>query len=163
MSLAELQAALATSEATLQKLLQGLTSSPQTKADAAKGIIRGPQLAIVELQLRQLRLADAASSSQPASQQTQELNGHQVLAASGSEVIKTYDRSQALAEALLGYYQQLGHMLSCAADLRYNYAYHQTHAACVFRQQPSAAHNKPDCLILVARHSTTEVGLQVFS
>lgn len=104
-----------------------MTSSPQSKADAAKGVIRGPQLATVELQLRQLRLADAASSSQPASQQTEELNG-QDLAASGSDATEM-DRSQALAEVVLGYYQQLGHMLSCAADLRYSLAQLLVHAA----------------------------------
>lgn len=89
MHLPEMQAALAQAQKTVQALLQGLHSNPQTKADAAKGIIRGPQLAVVELQLRKLKVAQGR------------------------------DSCQGLADAIVSYYQQLGHMLSCAADLRY--------------------------------------------
>ena len=138
-----LQAALAIAKACVQKLLQRLMGNPQTKIDAAKGIIRGPQLAMVELQLRHLRLANKAISgqpaSQPASQQTELLNGHQNSAASGSDATQRDERSQALAEAVLSYYQQLGHMLSCAADLRYKLAQSLVHAACVCLQQRHTA------------------------
>lgn len=121
-------------EQTVAKLQQGLQSNVQTKADAEKGVIRGPQLAAVELQLRKLLLAaraPTASSAQPLeAAQAQKQNGH----APGRDTAASHDNadghadqpvkpieggsSQALAEAVLAYYDQLGHMLSCASDLR---------------------------------------------
>ena len=121
-------------EATVHKLQADLQSSPQTNADAAKGIIRGPQLAAVELQLRKLLLLAPASAAsinpeQPTANQAQQRNGLQAGmeasdadatagAASGAADSGRADESQPLAEAVLAYYKQLGHMLSCASDLR---------------------------------------------
>lgn len=110
-----MQAEFAQAEKTVLELLSELYSNPKTEQDAVKGIIRGPQLAAVELQLRRLKLASLGSSSAVRPDDVSTTAASQTLAA---DVDQGKDRSQGLAVAILGYYQQLGHMLSCAADLR---------------------------------------------
>lgn len=110
-----MQASFAQAEKAVLELLTGLHSNPKTKEDAAKGIIRGPQLAAVELHLRRLKLASLSSSSAVTSHKDVSAKAapHTLAPDADQE-----DRSQGLADAILSYYQQLGHMLSCAADLR---------------------------------------------
>ena len=110
-----MQAELETAQNTVRSILQAVASDPQTQADAAQGILRGPQLAVVELQLRKLKLSQAAASIPLTNSQTE-----QQLGAGPSSLPETQltDSTQAVAEAVLSYYKQLGHMLSCAADLR---------------------------------------------
>ncbi|KAL3145468.1 hypothetical protein ABBQ32_003295 [Trebouxia sp. C0010 RCD-2024] len=137
------QAALQEAEKTIQQLLAKVDSDPRLKADAARGIIRGPQLAVVELQLRKLacQMADTTGSSQghdgqhmgedrreggAAERQTSTTagnnEGHNGHTKGGQErqgvQVERQEETRALAEAVLAYYRQLGHMLSCAVDLR---------------------------------------------
>ena len=117
-----MQTAFQTAENTVHELLDKVDSDPQMKADAARGVIRGPQLALVELQMRKLdqtseriKWAKQAYSGPQGSQQGGEPNkdeGQDGKNPGG-------DATRALAEAILSYYKELGHMLSCAVDLRY--------------------------------------------
>lgn len=118
-----MQADLETAQDTVKTILQAVASDPQTQADAAKGIIRGPQLAVVELQLRKLKLSQAAASIPVTNTRTEQQPGagsEQQHGAGSSSLPESHctDSTQAVAEAVLSYYKQLGHMLSCAADLR---------------------------------------------
>lgn len=131
-------------EETIQQLLAKVQSDPKLKADAARGIIRGPQLALVELELRRLThsRADTRGTSQEhpgqplggdkregagAERQSGTTagnaeggNGHDMREQErqGAKDAKQQEDTGALAEAVLAYYQQLGHMLSCAVDVR---------------------------------------------
>lgn len=131
-------------EETLQELLDKVQSDPSLKAAAARGVIRGPQLAQVELELRKLAHTPAAAEAngtRPDGQQKEELPQEameadgQAETAKGGCPVETNGQqkaeqqkavvgsnrqgdSRSLAEAVLSYYRQLGHMLSCAVDLR---------------------------------------------
>ncbi len=122
-----MQTAFQSAENTVHELLDKVDSDPQMKADAARGVIRGPQLALVELQMRKLVLTgertkgpkqagNGPQGSQQGGEQTQdeEQDGKNLEG----------DMTRALAVAILSYYKQLGHMLSCAVDLRYVAACH---------------------------------------
>ena len=141
-------------ERTVQQLLDKLQNDPKLKADAAKGFIRAPQLALVELQLRKLDAShphqrptlghqtavngqqwaesqvqtnahQAAANGQQQAEPERHANDHQA-AANGQQQAEPKrqangingDASRSLAEAVWSYYKQLGHMLSCAIDLR---------------------------------------------
>lgn len=117
-----MQTAFQSAENTVFELLDKVNSDPQMKADAARGVIRGPQLALVELQMRKLvqtgertegpKQADSGwQGSQQGGKQTED-EGQDGKNPEG-------DMTRALAEAILSYYKELGHMLSCAVDLRY--------------------------------------------
>lgn len=117
-----MQTAFQTAENTVHELLDKVKSDPKMKADAARGVIRGPQLALVELQMRKLALTgerkerpQQADNGPQGSQQGGEPNQDEGQDGKNSEG----DFTRALAEAILKYYKQLGHMLSCAVDLRY--------------------------------------------
>ncbi|DBA84768.1 TPA: hypothetical protein ACH3X1_005807 [Trebouxia sp. C0004] len=106
---------------TVHELLDKVDSDPQMKADAARGVIRGPQLALVELKMRKLVLpgertngTKQAGNRLQGSQQEGESNEDEEQSGKNSKG----DTTRALAEAILSYYKQLGHMLSCAVDLR---------------------------------------------
>lgn len=92
-------------------LLEKVQSDPQLKADADRGVIRGPQLAMVELQLRKLQLA---GQKQAALHEATTEHDREENTPEGTDSGETQD----LAEAVLSYHKQLGHMLSCAIDLR---------------------------------------------
>ena len=146
-----LQAALQEAEDTLQQLLTKIESDPKLKGDAARGVIRGPQLAQVELALRKLAYTKQGRDGQEGRGQqkreaaiqsmncnTDEGCGGQLkeeperqegqaegqsLPAKGEHgregvQAERQEETRALAEAVLTYYRQLGHMLSCAVDLR---------------------------------------------
>lgn len=91
----------------MQQLLAKIQSDPKMKADAARGIIRGPQLAQLELELRKLAYPKQGRDGQQGAGHRRE-----------EELAERQERTRALAEAVLHYYLQLGHMLSCAVDLR---------------------------------------------
>lgn len=97
-------------------LLDKVQSDPQLKADADRGVIRGPQLAMVELQLRKLHLAGQkrAALNEATTEQQDAQHDREETTSEGTDSGETQD----LAEAVLIYYKQLGHMLSCAIDLR---------------------------------------------
>ena len=124
------QAAMQVAEDAVTGLLAKVRSDPQLKADAERGVIRGPQLALVELQLRKLDLSgrrQKASTSpelhgQQEPQEAGEGQQREGQQKEGQQVERgkwaTKDVTRSLAEAILSYYKQLGHMLSCAVDLR---------------------------------------------
>ena len=115
-----MQTAFQSAENMVHELLDKVDSDPQMKADAARGVIRGPQLALVELQMRKLVLtAERTQGSKQADERLQksQQGGEQNEGQNGKN--RGGDTTTALAEAILSYYKQLGHMLSCAADLRY--------------------------------------------
>ena len=146
-----MQAALQKAEDTLQQLLTKIKSDPRLKGDAARGVIRGPQLAQVELELRRLTYTKQGRNGKEGKEQQKreaaiesmdcstaegcggQLKGQperqegrvegQSLPAKGEQgregmQAERQEESRALAEAVLTYYRQLGHMLSCAVDLR---------------------------------------------
>lgn len=115
------QTAFQSAENTVHELLDKVDSDPQMKADAARGVIRGPQLALVELQMRKLvltgkrtegpkQVVKGLQGSQQGGQQSQD-EGQDGKNPAG-------DMTRALAEAIVSYYKELGHMLSCGVDLR---------------------------------------------
>ena len=117
-----MQTAFQSAENTVHELLDKVKSDSQMKADAARGVIRGPQLALVELQMR--KLVQTGERTEGSSQADNGLQGSQ----QGGDINKDVgqdgknpegDMTRALAEAILSYYKELGHMLSCAVDLRY--------------------------------------------
>ena len=115
-----MQTAFQSAEYMVHELLDKVDSDPQMKADAARGVIRGPQLALVELQMRKLVLTgERTHGSRQADKRLQKSQqaGEQNEGQNGKN--QEGDPTRALAEAILSYYKQLGHMLSCAADLRY--------------------------------------------
>ncbi|KAL3136699.1 hypothetical protein ABBQ38_005934 [Trebouxia sp. C0009 RCD-2024] len=139
----QLQAALQEAEETIQQLLAKVDSDPKLRADAARGIIRGPQLAVVELELRKLACSKADTIGRSQGHDGQHMgeqrreggvaerqdsttagsnkghNGHTKGEQEGQGVqVERQEETRALAEAVLAYYRQLGHMLSCAVDLR---------------------------------------------
>ncbi len=117
-----MQTAFQSAENTVHELLDKVKSDSQMKADAARGVIRGPQLALVELQMR--KLVQTGERTEGSRQADNGLQGSQ----QGGDINKDVgqdgknpegDMTRALAEAILSYYKELGHMLSCAVDLRY--------------------------------------------
>lgn len=124
-----MQAAFESAEKTVHELLQKVSSDPQMKADAARGVIRGPQLALVELQLRKLDIVVVEKVG--AAEHAKQESGKQEQDNVDGDVFRS------LAEAVLSYFKQLGHMLSCAVDLRY--------LLCVFltRRASLMAHGNP--------------------
>ena len=149
-------------EETVQEMLSKVQSDPYLKAAAARGVIRGPQLAQVELELRKLISAyggTKADSTRFTGQQKEQLPQEamepdgQADTAKGSHVghngqhkaeqqraVVGSDRqgnSRSLAQAVFGYYKQLGHMLSCAVDLRSAQALHNS---CIFASATSRAY-----------------------
>ena len=128
-----MQTALDAAKGAVDELLKTIQEEPKLKADAARGYIRAPQLALVELQLRRLDLlqqpftenqghADVQQKAESISKgQTTPVDDLQDADSDskGHEAPdSTTDITRGLAEAVLTYYKQLGHMLSCAADLR---------------------------------------------
>ena len=144
-----MQAAFHEAEDTLQQLLTKVHSDPKLRGDAARGVIRGPQLAQVELELRKLACTKQWHEGQEGqegkgqhserqdsniaeghSRKPQEEPKRQVVEAEGCSgwakgeqerqgvQAERQEGTRALAEAVLTYYQQLGHTLSCAVDLR---------------------------------------------
>ena len=143
-----MQVALQAAEETLQQLLTKVWSDPKLRGEAAKGVIRGPQLAQVELELRKVvytkqRHAEQEGTGQQRReavverQDSNTVGGHSWQPkeeperqggkaegcsgrATGEQEMQAerQEGTRALAEAVLTYYQQLGHMLSCAVDLR---------------------------------------------
>ena len=114
-------------EATVHELINKVQSDPQLRTDAARGVIRGPQLALVELQLHKLALSVGKATEHEQDTEGQQTAGQgkeeqdsarQPLGGEGSNR-EHEDVTRGLAEAVLSYYKQLGHMLSCAVDLRY--------------------------------------------
>ena len=128
-----LQTAFQEAEETLQELLTKVQSDPKLREDAARGVIRGPQLAQVEFELRKLahdkqrhtglqekgqqgeevavERQDGSTTAGHCEQPKGEPEGQGVQA-------ERQEGTKALAESVLTYYRQLGHMLSCAVDLR---------------------------------------------
>ena len=144
-----MQAAFQEAEDTLQQLLTKVHSDPKLRGDAARGVIRGPQLAQVELELRKLACTrqwregqegqegkgqhSERQNSNTAERHTwqpkeePETQGVEAKGCSGwakgeqegqGVQAERQEGTRALAEAVLTYYQQLGHTLSCAVDLR---------------------------------------------
>ena len=135
--------ALQEAEETIRELLAKVESDPKLKTDAARGTIRGPQLALVELELRKLACPKADAIGAIPGHDGQQMGGPEreggVAERQGSTTAGTcegrdghlkgeqegqvgraarQEKTRALAEAVLAYYRQLGHMLSCAVDLR---------------------------------------------
>lgn len=145
-----MQAALQEAKETLQQLLTKVDSDTKLRGDAARGVIRGPQLAQVELELRKLPYSKQGHEGQEGKGQQRgeavvgkpdtntaeghsrqakgepERQGGEAEGRSGQkgeqerqgEQAERQEGTRALAEAVLTYYRQLGHMLSCAVDLR---------------------------------------------
>ena len=146
-----MQGALQETEETLQQLLTKVESDPKLRGDAARGVIRGPQLAQVELELRKMAYIKQRHERQEGKEQQRrealvveqdsntaeghswqpkgeperqgdEAEGRNAQAKGEQErqgeQAESQEETRALAEAVLTYYRQLGHMLSCAADLR---------------------------------------------
>lgn len=141
-----MQAAFHEAEDTLQQLLTKVHSDPKLRGDAARGVIRGPQLAQVELELRKLACtkqwlngqeekgqnverqdSNTAEGHSWKPQEEPERQGVEAEGCSGwakgeqerqGVQAERQEGTRALAEAVLTYYQQLGHTLSCAVDLR---------------------------------------------
>jgi len=131
----------------VHELLDKVDSDPQMKADAARGSIRGPQLALVELQMRKLLLTGErtkgpkqADNGLQGSQQVGEQNQDEGRNGKNPEG----DMTRALAEAILSYYKQLGHMLSCAVDLRYVASCHTTGKAVERTEQNRTEQNRTE-------------------
>jgi len=131
----------------VHELLDKVDSDPQMKADAARGVIRGPQLALVELQMRKLLLTGErtkgpkqADNGLQGSQQVGEQNQDEGRNGKNPEG----DMTRALAEAILSYYKQLGHMLSCAVDLRYVASCHTTGKAVERTEQNRTEQNRTE-------------------
>ncbi len=131
----------------MHELLDKVDSDPQMKADAARGSIRGPQLALVELQMRKLLLTGErtkgpkqADNGLQGSQQVGEQNQDEGRNGKNPEG----DMTRALAEAILSYYKQLGHMLSCAVDLRYVASCHTTGKAVERTEQNRTEQNRTE-------------------
>jgi len=131
----------------VHELLDKVDSDPQMKADAARGVIRGPQLALVELQMRKLLLTGErtkgpkqADNGLQGSQQVGEQNQDEGRNGKNPEG----DMTRALAEAILSYYKQLGHMLSCAVDLRYVASCHTSGKAVERTKQNGTEQNRTE-------------------
>ncbi|DBA69455.1 TPA: hypothetical protein ACH3X2_012800 [Trebouxia sp. C0005] len=115
------QTAFQSAEDTVHELLDKIDTDPQMQADAARGVIRGPQLALVELQMRKLVLTgERTEGSKQADHglQGSQHGGQQDQDERQDGKKLEGDITRALAEAVLSCYKQLGHMLSCAVDLR---------------------------------------------
>lgn len=124
--------ALQEAEETLQQLLTKVHSDPKLREDAARGVIRGPQLAQVELELRKIAhdrqrrtgLQEKGQMEEVAAkrQDGNTTEGHRKQPKGEPEgqgvQAERQEGTRALAESVLTYYRQLGHMLSCAVDLR---------------------------------------------
>lgn len=128
-----LQTGFQEAEETLQQLLTKVQADPKLREDAARGVIRGPQLAQVELELRKLAYVKQVRSRLKAQGQHREqvsAKRQEGSTAEGhcdqpkgepegqGEQGERQEGSRALAESVLTYYRLLGHMLSCAVDLR---------------------------------------------
>ena len=92
-----MQAAFESAENTVHQLLEKVSSDPQ--------------LALVELQLRKLNIVVVEKVG--VAEHAKQGSGKQEQNNTDGDVFRS------LAEAVLSYFKQLGHTLSCAVDLRY--------------------------------------------